>query len=187
VARNHMVLPNLRFLAQFTPEQRQEILSDRGLPFTRMSLAQQQGFLARALGSGGEGLQSFEDLAGATLRVDYWQPGWYEWRPPGPRHLRWLVPVNPGPDSHYVPRPRVRERAREAALAALRRVDPAIREAVRAAAVHDDPRIERDYPCEEAQIVPTNLDLVTIYIPSTSIPSKHGIQFFSIDLCTGPG
>jgi len=97
------------------------------------------------------------------------------------------VPVNPGPDSHYVSRPRVRERTREAALAALRRVDPALREAVRSAAMHDDPRIERDYPGEEAQIVPTNLDLVTIYISSTSIPSKHGIGFFSIDLGTGLG
>jgi RNA polymerase sigma-70 factor, ECF subfamily len=180
LARNHMVLPNLRFLAQFTPAQRQEAMSETGLPFTRMSLAQQQAFLARALRSDGEGLQSLEELAGATLRVDYWQPGWYEWRPPGPLVLRWLVPMPGGESGGWIHRPRVRERTREAALVALRRVDGEIRAAVRAAAIRADPRIESAFPDDEAQIAATNLDLVTIYVPNTP-RRKHPIVFMLTD------
>ena len=41
--------PHLRFLASFTPEQRQEAMSPAGLPFSRMSLQQQQQFLTFAL------------------------------------------------------------------------------------------------------------------------------------------
>src|SRR5436305_6701909 len=77
LARNHKVLWNLRFLAQFTPDQRREAESPAGLPFTKMTLAQQQGFLARALPAQSAGLQSLAELAGAAVRVDYTQPGWY--------------------------------------------------------------------------------------------------------------
>ena len=38
-----------RYLAEFTPEQRQETTSAAGLAFTKMSLPQQQQFMARAL------------------------------------------------------------------------------------------------------------------------------------------
>jgi hypothetical protein len=183
VARNHMIRPNLRFLAQFAPGQRQEATTASGLPFTKMTLAQQQGFLNRALGQEGEGLRSLEELAGATLRVDYWHPGWYEWRTPGPDALRWVVPLGPPPDGRRVLRPVVRERTREAALQALRQVDPAIREAVRNAALRFDPRLDQDLSSEEAQIVPTNLDLATIYIPCTT--SKFPVQFQMTDYNSG--
>jgi hypothetical protein len=171
LARNHMVRWNLSFLAQFTPAQRQEAMSDTGLPFLKMTLAQQQGFLATAFpamqpGTGtpmAEGLPPLEQLGGAVLRVDYWQPGWYEWRPPGPALLRWVVPLDLTDEGRRVLRPRVRERTREAALQALRRVDPQIRSAALKVAGRVDPRIEAAPPAEEAQIVPTDLDLATIY------------------------
>jgi hypothetical protein len=180
LARNHVVLPNLRFLAQFTPAQRQEAMSETGLPFTRMSLAQQQAFLARALRGDGDGLQSLDELAGAALRVDYSQPGWYEWRPPTAQVLCWLVPGPGGESGGWIHRPRVRERTREAALAALRRVDPEIRAATRAAARRVDPRIENAFPDDEAQIAPTHLDLVTIYVPNTR-RRRHPIIFMARD------
>jgi hypothetical protein len=190
LARNHLVLPNLRYLAGFTPEQRQRAMSDTGLPFREMSLAQQQGFLARLFPpispfSGVRNtttLGSLEELSGATLRVDYWQPGWWEWRPPGPVGLRWLVPMSPGPESRFVVRPKVRERTREAALAALRRLDPGIRSAVLAASGRLDPRLLQNPPPEEAQIVPTDLNLATIYVPSTA--GKYHMLIEMIDLTT---
>ena len=191
LARNHLVLPNLRYLAGFTPEQRQEAISETGLPFTKMSLAQQQGFIARVFPpvspfSGVPNtvtLRSLDDLSGALLRVDYWQPGSYEWRPPGPRYLRWLVPLNPGPEGRVVPRPKVRERTRAGAMAALRRVDPQIRAAVQAAAGSGDPRLLQNPPPDEAQIVPTDLDLATIYLPD--IHNKYGCQILSTDNSSG--
>jgi RNA polymerase sigma-70 factor (ECF subfamily) len=187
LVRNQWVLANLRFLAQFTPAQRQEMMTKAGLPFTRMTLAQQQGFLDRAIGSRavgvkeGEGLQSLTDLAGATLRVDYRQPGWYDWQPAGGLlSLRWVVPLGPPPDGRLLLVPVVREKTREAALQALRRVDPQIREAVWKAAVRYNPRLEQAPPGEEAQIVPTKLDLTTIYIPGTS--TRFPVQFQATDL-----
>jgi hypothetical protein len=176
LARNGLVLPNLRFLAQFTPAQRQEAMSAGGLPFTRMSLAQQQGFLARAFpptlpGSAVPatvpGIQSSDDLEGAALRVDYQQPGWFEWRPTGPQWLRWVVSSESGATVRRVLRPDVRGRSREDVVQALRSVDPQVREATRRIAVRADPRLETGLPAEEAQIVPTELDLITIYMTGT--------------------
>jgi hypothetical protein len=183
LARNQWVLPNLRFLGQFTPGQRQEAMTTAGLPFTKMTLAQQQGFLDRAVGSRasglkeGESLQSLEDLEGATLRVDYTQPGWYEWQPPGPDWLSWVVPLGPPPDGRLVPTPVVRERTREAALQALRGLDAQIREAVWKAVRRADPGNEPNPPTEEAQIVPTKLELRTLYIPGAT--NKFPVQFQS--------
>jgi hypothetical protein len=62
----------------------------------------------------------------------------------------------------------VRERTREAALQALRRVDPEIRQAVLQAAGRVDPRLVAAPPTEEAQIVPSRMDLAIIYIPGAS-------------------
>jgi hypothetical protein len=67
-----------------------------------------------------------------------------------------------------------------AALAALRRVDPQIRAAVQAAAGHDDPRLLQDLPPDEAQIVPTDLNLWIIYLPDTH--NQYGCQIQSKDL-----
>jgi hypothetical protein len=97
--------PHLRYLAQFAPAQRQAALSATGLAFNRMSLAQQQQFIARL----GTELQSVEQLTNASLRVEYTQPGWF----------RWEGPQEPAPSP-------VRERTRAAALSAARRINPQV-------------------------------------------------------------
>jgi hypothetical protein len=195
-----MVEKNLRFLAEFTPEQRREVMSTTGLSFTKMTLAQQQGFLARAFppiepftgtssptgtSSWGPGLQSLEELAGAVLRVDYRQPGWFEWRPPGASWLRWMVPSEPSPNATRVLRPVVRGRTREDLLQALRQLDPKVREAARWIAIRFDPRLEATYPADEAQIAPTELDLTTIYMPGAT--NKHRVTIISTDNYSGAG
>ena len=131
LARTRNLRPHLRYLAEFTPAQRQEAMSAAGLPFAKMSLPQQQQFIAHALSPDGEPFQSLEELAGAVLRVDYSQPGWYQWGDPGMAHswFSWVVPIEPGLEGRRVLRPPLRERTREAALAAVRRLDPRLREA----------------------------------------------------------
>jgi hypothetical protein len=153
-----------------------------------MPLAQQQGFLerrwpAKLMGTGTPNparLPSLEDLSDAVLRVDYRQPGWFEWRPPGPYLLRWLVPVDPGPYVRLVPRPVVRERTREAALQALRRVDPQVRAAVLAAAGRNDPRLLAEPASDEAQIVPTELNLTLVYAPARQSVLVVSTDFWSV-------
>jgi hypothetical protein len=105
--------PHLRYLAGFTPAQRQEAMSPTGLAFTKLSLAQQQQFLAFALSPGSISLQSLPELRAATLHVAYTQPGAFEWTRPGGRAL--------------LPSP-AHERTREAALQAARRIDPQVTE-----------------------------------------------------------
>ena len=147
-------------------------MSANGLAFTQMSLTQQQQFLSLALLPDAEPLQSLEELAGATLRVDYSLPGWFQWGDPGMFHswVMWVVPVEPGPQGRRVPRPIIRERTREAALQALRRLDPHLREAAFQTVRESlDPQGQtaRTAPLE-AQIFPTELRLTFIYIPSAS-------------------
>src|SRR5207245_6638669 len=67
---------DLRNLATFTPEQRRRATSATGLAFTQMSLAQQQRFLALA---GLSDPVSLQELQGAALRVDYSEPGEFQW------------------------------------------------------------------------------------------------------------
>jgi hypothetical protein len=157
-----LIRPHLRALAAFTPAQRQEMLGPSGLPFARMSLAQQQKFIAFALEADNTPLQSLDELAGATLRVNYTQPGWFEWRPPGNWWWRYVVAVERG---KRAPLPPVIERTREAALQALRRVDPQIRAAIAQAFQRSDPRADPASLDDASQIVPTELNLVIIYIP----------------------
>jgi hypothetical protein len=169
--RPAFIRPHLRALAAFTPEQRQEMLTPAGLPFARMSLSQQQQFLAFALEFDGTPLQSLDELAGATLRVKYTQPGSFEWRPPGNWWWRYVIALERG---KRVPLPQVRERTREAALQALRRVDPQIREAILRALRRSDPGADSASLDEAAQIVATELELAIIYIPDSS--NKRSIR-----------
>ena len=95
-------------------------MSPAGLAFTRMTLPQQQQFIALVFGSR-TGAQNggLEELARAALNVDYVPSGWFEWRPP----------TRPGgPPSRWPVRARVRERTREAVLQAARRIDPQVDE-----------------------------------------------------------
>jgi hypothetical protein len=169
LARHGGVRAHLRYLAGFTPAQRQQAMGATGLPLTEMSLVQQQGFLAHGLRPRMQPLQSLEDLAGAVLRIDYRQPGEFEWRPPGPFWLQWIAPLEPGENGQRIPCPVVRGRTREETLQALRVLDPKLREALAQAAPRFDPHTEAGALLSpEAQIVPTELDLTIIYIPGTS-------------------
>src|SRR5687767_1060626 len=67
--------PHLHFMAQLAPAQRQEAMSAGGLPFTRMSLAQQQQFTSLVSLMRPQPLQSLNELAAATVRMGYVQPG----------------------------------------------------------------------------------------------------------------
>ena len=130
LARNHDGRPHLRYLAQLTPAQRELALSAQGLPFSRLSPTQQQGLIAHL----GERLRSLDELAGATVRVEYTQPGSFRWpavkrqRPSGAPHLFGLA--------------QVREPTRAAALAAALRLEAGV---------------------SEAQIAPTDLSLAVVY------------------------
>jgi RNA polymerase sigma factor (sigma-70 family) len=173
LARNLHLRPHLRYLATFTPAQRQETLTATGLPFSRMSIAQQQQFLANAFSDYPlwPPIRPTEDLTGAVLRVDYTVPGWFQWGNPGFswHWSRYLVVVEPGEHGRWMPRPPIRERTREAAIEAVRQVAPEIRNR----AIHtlqdlrgrQDP--EPDAPWE-AQIFPTTLNLTVIYVPGAS-------------------
>jgi hypothetical protein len=134
LTRSDFFRPHLRFLAQLTPAQRQEALSDTGLAFTRMTLDQQQRFISFAFITEDDPLDGLEKLAGANLRVEYTQPGWF----------RWEAPVADGdlPGNRPVGLSPVRERTRAAALQAAQRINPQV---------------------SEAQIVPTELAVTVVY------------------------
>jgi hypothetical protein len=117
LARNpHGLRPSLRYLGTLTPIQRDRARTPAGLPFTQLSLAQQQGFLGLVLPSFSDRASfSLEEMTASSLRLDYTLPGAYEWRSvegPDPPAWKQLVP------------PPVREPNRAAALAAARRIDP---------------------------------------------------------------
>jgi hypothetical protein len=176
LARNRILRAHLRFLAGFTPTQRQEAMGATGLPFTRMSLAQQQRFITLALQYEDRPLETLEELSGATLRVDYTQPGGFEWQMPGPPWCRFVVPMETGRQGRRLVMAPVRDRTREGTLALAQRLDPQIREAILTAA-----RRRRDAEVDAAQmdpqpgqIVPTKLDLRVIYIPGLS--NRHSIH-----------
>jgi hypothetical protein len=150
--------------------------SAEGLPFGKMSLAQQQRFLADAVK--GDPLRSFDELAGATLRVDYTQPGAFQWHKTGGfTPTRWVVRVEPGPTGRRVLMPPIRERTREAALAAARRAFPPITPGLLAVIHQRDPTLDADKIVPQLdQIFPTEWDLVVVYIPGTA--TARGFRWF---------
>jgi RNA polymerase sigma-70 factor (ECF subfamily) len=131
---SHNLRPHLRFLAALTPEQRREVTSADGLRFARLSLAQQQQYIALGPADFADRIQSLEELAAATLRVDYTLPGWFRWGAPADPEGRPRPVIGPWP---------VREPTREAALQAARRLNPRV---------------------TEAQLVRTELDVQFIYL-----------------------
>jgi hypothetical protein len=83
--------------------------------------------------------------------------------------------LEPGLQGRRVLRPIIQERTREAALQAVRRVDPSLREALLAARRRADPRLEASpFVVEEEQIFPTRLDLCFVYVPGAT--NARGIQ-----------
>jgi hypothetical protein len=157
LARSSNLRSHLRYLAGFTPAQRQEALGGAGLLFSQMPLAQQQRFIELGLKPNSDPLQSLEDLAEATLRVEYTLPGWFEWRA-GPEWLSWVMPITPGRDGRRALRPPVRARTREATLEAARRIDP---------------------QADATQIVPTSLNLAVLYVPGAS--NRRDIRHIGLD------
>jgi hypothetical protein len=167
---NGNLRPHLRDLALFTPEQRQQAMMAGGLPFVKMTLPQQQHFINHATLYDPLPL---EVLAGAALRVDYTRPGEFQWGDPGMvwSWTRWFVIREPGRHGSWAPRPSVRARTREGVVEALLRLDPAIRDG----ATHRHPLRAQELASAppapvplEAQIFPTDLNLVFVYIPSRS-------------------
>jgi hypothetical protein len=177
LARHPVLRPHLRYLAGFTPEQRTEMMSATGLPFAKMSLAQQQGFLAQAIQPNGPPVASLEELDGASLWIEYTQPGWFQWVPgySGPWQT-WLMPVEPG---RRAVRPPIRERTREAVLQRLATVDPKLRSAIWESRRRDDSGF-RPPADDAAEVSPTSLHLLLIYVPGSA--HKHPIRIFSAAL-----
>jgi hypothetical protein len=161
---------HVRFLGEFTPAQRQAMMGGAGLEFGKMTLAQQQGFLSRALQYDTAPLRSLEELAGATLRIDYTQPGGFQWLQTGSFDAsRWAVTVDPGLPGRRILMPPVREKTREAALQAAQRAFPAVTPEMLQAARQSDPQIDAaQLAPQPAQIFPTELDLVIVYIPGVT-------------------
>jgi hypothetical protein len=181
LGRSGNLRKHLRYLAGFTPAQRDEALGPAGLPFTKMPLAQQQQFIAIALEYDDGPLQSLDELAGSTLRVEYTLPGRFQWGDPNAwGYTRWVVPLEAGSRGKRVLRPPVQERTREAAVASLRRIDPKIRETLLQLMRRSDPRLEAVPPEDEAQIFPTRLNLTVMYMPGdTNARGLHVIDLGS--------
>jgi hypothetical protein len=111
--------PHLRFLASFTRAQRQEAMSPNGLTFGRLSLPQQQQFIALAMGVEANWRKlELDDLARAALRLEYLAPGGFQW----------VVPNEPGQPLRLVPRPPLPAETRAARLESARRFDPDVSE-----------------------------------------------------------
>jgi hypothetical protein len=166
--RSDRLRPHLRFLASFTPAQRQEVVTLEGLPFTRMSLAQQQHFITEATLFDP---LSLEELAGASMRVDYSLPGEFQWGNPDLEWhwSRWVVILEHGRQGRWAPRPLLRACTREAVMQAALRLDPKIREAAVHSFRSQRPTPEPEPPVPlEAQIFPTRLSLTFIYFPAAS-------------------
>jgi RNA polymerase sigma-70 factor (ECF subfamily) len=140
LARSPKLRPHWRFLATLAPAQREEATGASGLVFTRLTLAQQQQFLRLGLGTSAGSL-GLQELAVAHLKIDYTVPGWFQWPAPGTPD-----PSFPGSVQHSV----VREETRAAALAAARKLDPAV---------------------SDASVVPSSLDGMVIYTFGT--PMTH--------------
>jgi hypothetical protein len=111
LARDDNLRPHLRMLVGLTPAQRQAAVSPAGLPFRRMTLAQQQQFVALGVDPGSASSLTLEALTDAALQVQYIPPGMFGWTPGEA-----TPPLHPSS---------VCEPTREAALAAARRLDPA--------------------------------------------------------------
>jgi hypothetical protein len=178
LARHPVLRPLLRDLAHFAPAQRQAAMSPAGLRFDRMSPAQQQRFLSRALDVEFYNSQAFapkgppqfslDDMEGAVLRIDYTQPGGFEWVPmcPGPWQT-WVMTREQGPFGRREPRPPVRGLTREATLQAVRRFDPTLREAIYESLRRDEGSFTP--PADPSvEIFPVGLNLTFVYIPGAS-------------------
>ncbi len=105
--------------------------------------------------------------------MEYTRPGGFQWgeagHPGQGNYTRWVIPLDPGLQGRRVLRPIIQERTREAALQAVRRVDPDLRQALLEAVRRADLRLEPSLSVvEEGQIYPTRLDLCFVYMPGAT-------------------
>lgn len=157
---------DLRFLAELTPAQRQEAMSPTGLPFTKLSLAQQQRYMEIGMRYQNEPLHSLNELEGAVVRVEYTQPGEYVWVPPGPNWYRWVVPLVPGEQGRRAVLPSCRGRTPAEAREAARRLDPRLLEAILPEARRLRPEVQTPAAVVDAgEVAATRLDLIVVFIP----------------------
>jgi hypothetical protein len=112
LAGNRALRPHLRWMAGFSPAERQKLQGAPGLRFTELTLPQQQQYITLALGSSPDAADSLADLATGAVQIDYSLPGQFEWKAPE-KHGGAPEPLSP-----------VRAATPAAALAAARRLDP---------------------------------------------------------------
>jgi hypothetical protein len=151
--RKSLQLAHLRFLAGFTPAQREATLSPAGLPFAQMTLAQQQEFINFVFvryygGPTPQANVDLQELAGALLRVAYTPPVGFEWRRPS----------RPGEELDTLFR--MRGQTREAVLATARQIDP---------------------QASPDQIVPTERSLALAYIAGRREDGLRGLAIRATD------
>src|SRR5207249_2870492 len=125
----------------------------------------------------GAPLQSLEEFAGASLRVEYTQPGGYRWQPSRLQlGYPMVVPLEPGPRGRLTLLPPVQGRTPEEALQAAHRLDPRLREGL----CRLDPEHQGDPSLpvspvvpRAAEIAPTSLDLWLLYFlgPTSTRPN----------------
>jgi hypothetical protein len=122
-------------------------------------------------------------LHGYDRAVEYTVPGWFEWHPPGPDWLRWVIPIVPGREGRRTLMPPVLERTRAAALEAARRLFPTIRDRLLRALQRGEAAIDAaEIAPQETQIVPTELNLTMVHIPGDAnrrqlhmVTAAHGM------------
>src|SRR5262249_30421526 len=102
-----------------TPEQRRTAMGAAGLSFGQLTAAQQQQFVAHL---GEQRASSMEELPQMTIRVEYLQPGEFQWVQPGMSHCDRLLPW----PANYFKIPTARGRTRDSVLQAARRIDPSV-------------------------------------------------------------
>jgi hypothetical protein len=111
LAGNRALRPHLRWMAGFSPVERQKLQRAPGLRFTELTLPQQQQFIPLALGDSTDAVDSLAELATAAVQIDYSLPGQFEWKTPE-KHGGAPEPLSP-----------VRAASQAAAFAAARRLD----------------------------------------------------------------
>jgi RNA polymerase sigma-70 factor, ECF subfamily len=157
---------DLRFLTELTPAQRQEVMSPTGLPFTKLSLSQQQHYMEIGMRYQKEPLQSLNELEGAVVRVEYTRPGEYVWIPPGPNWYRWVVPIVPGEQGRRAVLPSCRGRSPVEARDAARRLDSRLLEAILPEARRLRPEVQTPAAVVDAgEVAATSLDVIVVFIP----------------------
>jgi hypothetical protein len=89
--------------------------------------------------------------------------------PPGPNWYQFVVPIVPGQEGRRAILPAVRGRTRVEALAAARRLEPRLLDAILPEAHRLRPEVQAAAQIPDAgEVVPTQLNIRFVYIPGLS-------------------